>query len=106
MTIRLEHANITVRDIDGVIRFLQAAFPDFRIRHEESGEEGSRRVHIGSDETYIALSQAAAEAEHRRKPYQGSESSAKFREGFRVLFAGFPLLPFSVFPPVAAGGFA
>ena len=34
MTIRLEHANFQVRDIDGMIRFLRTALPDFRIRGE------------------------------------------------------------------------
>ena len=28
MAIRLEHANLTVRDIEGMIRFLQTAFPE------------------------------------------------------------------------------
>jgi hypothetical protein len=34
MAIRLEHANISVRDINGMIRFLQTAFPEFRVRGE------------------------------------------------------------------------
>ncbi len=29
MAVKLEHANITVRDIEGMIRFLQTAFPEF-----------------------------------------------------------------------------
>ena len=41
MTVRLEHANIGVRDIDGMIRFLQTAFPEFRIRHDATGEDNS-----------------------------------------------------------------
>jgi hypothetical protein len=28
MAVRLEHANLTVRDIEGMIRFLQTAFPE------------------------------------------------------------------------------
>jgi len=28
MSARLEHANITVRDIDGMIRFIRTALPD------------------------------------------------------------------------------
>jgi hypothetical protein len=30
MAVRLEHANLIVRDINGMIRFLQTAFPEFR----------------------------------------------------------------------------
>ena len=35
MHARLEHANLCVRDIDRTVRFLQTAFPEFRIRHDE-----------------------------------------------------------------------
>jgi hypothetical protein len=28
MAVRLEHANLTVRDVEGTIRFLQTAFPE------------------------------------------------------------------------------
>ena len=34
MTVRLEHANLCVRDIDGMLRFLKTAFPEFRVRGE------------------------------------------------------------------------
>ena len=71
MTMQLEHANLTVRDIDAMIRFLQNAFPEFRIRFDGSGEDGNRWVHIGTDETYIALNQAAEEPERPWKPYEG-----------------------------------
>lgn len=30
----VEHANITVADIDQAITFLQTALPDFKIRHQ------------------------------------------------------------------------
>ncbi len=33
MPLRLEHANLIVRDIDVTVRFLQTAFPEFKIRH-------------------------------------------------------------------------
>jgi hypothetical protein len=42
-----------VRDIDGMIRFLQTAFPEC-LRKGKS-RDGSRWVHVGTDETYIAL---------------------------------------------------
>ena len=51
MAVRLEHANLTVRDINGMIRFLQTAFPEFRVRGEGKSRDGSRWVHVGTDET-------------------------------------------------------
>jgi catechol 2,3-dioxygenase-like lactoylglutathione lyase family enzyme len=71
MAVRLEHANLTVRDIEGMIRFLQTAFPEFRVRGEGISADGSRWVHIGSQETYIALSPAKVEPEKRWMPYRG-----------------------------------
>ena len=44
MTARLEHANITVHDVDGVIRFLLTAFPEFRVRRDQTEKDGSRWV--------------------------------------------------------------
>ena len=71
MTIRLEHANLCVRDIDVMIRFLQTAFPEFRIRRDTTDADGTRWVHIGTDETYIALNPAKEEPMHRWTPYEG-----------------------------------
>ncbi len=71
MLVRLEHANICVHDIDGVVRFLLAAFPEFRIRRDTTEADGSRWAHVGGDETYIALNQAKPDAEKRGKPYKG-----------------------------------
>ena len=71
MAVRLEHANLTVRDIEGMIRFLRAAFPDFRVRGEGISQDGSRWVHIGTQETYIALSPANAKPEKTWAPYRG-----------------------------------
>ena len=68
---RLEHANLCVHDIDGVVRFLQTAFPEFRIRHDAAESNGARWVHVGTDETYIALTEASPSAEKRGKPYKG-----------------------------------
>src|SRR5215469_13795179 len=71
MAVRLEHANLTVRDVEETIRFLQTAFPEFRVRGEGKGQDGSRWVHIGTDGTYIALSPAKAEPEKHWMPYRG-----------------------------------
>ena len=59
MTARLEHANLVVRDLDVEIQFLQTAFPEFGIRSDQTDPDGSRWVHIGTHETYIALMKSA-----------------------------------------------
>ena len=71
MAVRREHANVTVRDVEGAIRFLQTAFPEFRLRGEGKSQDGSRWVHVGTDETYIALSQSTVEPQKRWQPYAG-----------------------------------
>ncbi len=71
MSVRLEHANLIVGDIDAVIKFLQTAFPEFAIRFDGQGANGNRWVHIGTNETYIALNEATVEIDTRRKPYAG-----------------------------------
>ncbi|SNY94552.1 VOC family protein [Flagellimonas pacifica] len=54
--IYLEHANITVNDLQEAIRFFRTAFPHFKIR---GGGNGTREwVHLGDDDTYIAINQA------------------------------------------------
>ena len=70
MTIRIEHANMIVRDIDATVKFLQTAFPEFRIRRE-GGNGDDRWLHIGTDDTYIALSQARHEPAEQWQPYSG-----------------------------------
>lgn len=71
MTVRIEHANLIVRDIDVTIRFLRTAFPEFRIRFDGPDRGGVRWVHIGTDDTYVALTQSTVEPEGRWKPYSG-----------------------------------
>ncbi len=71
MKYRLEHANICVHDIDGVVKFLQTAFPDFRVRHDGLDSKSVRWVHVGTDETYIALNPANSEEPPRGNPYSG-----------------------------------
>ena len=71
MAFRLEHANLCVRDVDGMIRFLQTAFPEFRVRGQGLTQEGMRWLHVGTDESYIALSQSRFEPGQRWKPYEG-----------------------------------
>lgn len=56
---RVEHASINVTDLDEVIRFLTQALPDFRERGRGFFRRASGRlgqwVHIGNDESYVAL---------------------------------------------------
>jgi catechol 2,3-dioxygenase-like lactoylglutathione lyase family enzyme len=66
MSGRLEHANLTVGDLDAAIDFLLTALPDFRVRGAGVGPEGLRWVHVGSDLSYIALNEAAAHASDER----------------------------------------
>ena len=70
MSVRLDHANLVSRDLDGMIRFLQTAFPEFRVRADR-GSAGGRWVHIGTDHTYLALSQASRDPAEPWVPYGG-----------------------------------
>ena len=72
MNMYLEHANITVHDIDEAMRFLQTAFPHFAIRGQ--GKSGDRRwLHIGTDTTYVALNDASSVSKNKtpHKDYDG-----------------------------------
>ena len=66
MPTRLEHANMIVQDVDATIRFLRTAFPEFRIRFDGQDPDGKRWVHIGTDETYVALEQSTVEPQPLR----------------------------------------
>jgi catechol 2,3-dioxygenase-like lactoylglutathione lyase family enzyme len=68
MTIRLEHANLHVRHFDEAVRFLKTAFPDFEVR-SESVRDGLRWMHIGTDDTYIALNETKAGRSGVKEPY-------------------------------------
>jgi len=71
MKIRLEHANLAVRDVEEMIRFLTTAFPDFSVRREGKGWRGGRWVHLGTAETYIAIDEALEEPAEPWVPYAG-----------------------------------
>ena len=59
MSARLEHANINVRSIDETIRFLTTAFPEFKVRGR-GVQDGVQWLHIGTDESYLALNEIGA----------------------------------------------
>ena len=69
--IRLEHANLAVRDMEGMVRFVKTAFPDFRIRAEGMSLQGARWLHIGNGRSYLALTEAREESESPWVPYGG-----------------------------------
>ena len=71
MSVRLEHANLIVRDLGATLRFVNTAFPDFRIRGEGRGVQGRRWVHVGNDVTYLALNEASRERAEPWVPYAG-----------------------------------
>ena len=50
----IEHANITVRDTDVMIEFIQTALPDFQIRKRWE-IDGFEWTHLGTDASYFAL---------------------------------------------------
>lgn len=54
----LEHANIAVKNLDETITFIQTALPDFKIRGG-GNSEGRRWVHIGTDQSYLALNEVS-----------------------------------------------
>ena len=71
MVARLEHANLCVRDIDQEIAFLRTAFPHFAIRADRVDADGSRWVHVGTEDTYIALTGAESTPDVPWEPYSG-----------------------------------
>lgn len=67
MNVRLDHANVAVRDLDATARFLATAFPEFRARSSGFGY-GARWVHVGTDAVYVALYEAAGTAQRDGGP--------------------------------------
>jgi len=66
--IYLEHANISVSNLDEGVRFFQTAFPEFKVRGGEP--EGQKPwLHVGIDDTYVALNIRAGK--DRPAPYSG-----------------------------------
>lgn len=72
MGIRLDHANVAVRDLPAVTDFLRTAFPSFRVRGSGTGFGGGRWAHVGDDAVYVALHQASRAEAERFVPYGGS----------------------------------
>ncbi len=51
----LEHANITVPDVDAAIAFLRALDPALQVRRDVTPTGSHRWVHVGTETSYIAL---------------------------------------------------
>ena len=63
----VEHANITVSNIDDAVQFIQTAIPEFKERHR--GQTNYRWCHIGTDDSYIALQEVVEREQTDRSPY-------------------------------------
>ena len=68
----LEHANITVPDIDAAIAFLRAVNPSIIMRRDEVHPEGYRWVHVSFGNSYIALEEPHSKSSTLKctQPYQ------------------------------------
>lgn len=51
----LEHANLTVPDIDAGIAFLQVIDPEMRVSQDARSDDGERWAHVAIGDSYIAL---------------------------------------------------
>ncbi len=67
MSSYVEHANITVRNLDDAIQFIQTALPDFKVR-DRSIIDGRDWAHIGTDTSYLALVQGFDRHETTKGP--------------------------------------
>ena len=65
----LEHANITVPDLDEAIDFLITIDPEFKVRHRGVSGSKCEWAHIGTDNSYIALQSPYPDAEKGRQQH-------------------------------------
>ena len=69
MSIRLEHANLAVRDLDAVLQFLRVALPEFVVRGSGRTDRHRRWVHIGTADSYLALTEVSQDPLEPWVPY-------------------------------------
>ena len=69
---KIEHANITVPDIDEAIAFLKIVAPDFKVRIDQSPTDSNGWAHIENDDFYFALQEAhiGSSPDKPRTPYK------------------------------------
>jgi catechol 2,3-dioxygenase-like lactoylglutathione lyase family enzyme len=75
--ITLEHANLSVRDLDHTLRFILTALPHWRVRGEGSMDWFGRPVrwlHVGDEQQYLALQSGG---EGGAPPWQGPSVGVK-----------------------------
>ena len=65
----VEHVNLSVRDIDRALLFLQTACPELRVR-ARGGVPERLWCHVGTDTSYFALEQPGPAGTHARVPYK------------------------------------
>lgn len=65
--IKLEHANLSVTDVDATTRFITAALPELSIRGEGLDSAGRPWRHVGNQQFYVALQ--AVSDNPAREPY-------------------------------------
>lgn len=65
----IEHANVTVADIEEATRFLTLVYPSIKIRGEGARQTGGSWRHVGTDDSYIALQQEAEANYSQRESY-------------------------------------
>ena len=65
--VKLEHANLSVTDVDATTRFIVSALPEFTVRGEGLDHAGRPWRHVGNHHFYIALQAVAAGSD--RAPY-------------------------------------
>ena len=68
MVTKIEHANITVPDIDEAIRFLKIVAPDFKVRKDVKPTDSYRWVHIGNEACYFALQEPHLDGNPKNQP--------------------------------------
>jgi catechol 2,3-dioxygenase-like lactoylglutathione lyase family enzyme len=68
----LEHANLTVPDIDAAIEFLKTIDPQIEVWHDETPIGSYRWAHVGIGDSYIALQEPhlGIQPENNRRPYK------------------------------------
>jgi catechol 2,3-dioxygenase-like lactoylglutathione lyase family enzyme len=69
---RLEHGNLTVRDVEAMVRFVSTALPELVVRGRGTTGDGREWVHVGTDTCYLAFDRADKPAVGERVNYDGS----------------------------------
>lgn len=70
---KLEHANLVLTEIEPTLKFLQTAFPEWRVRGQGKSEwygKPRRWLHFGDDDTYVTLNDHGEGAQRDLAGYQ------------------------------------